>query len=235
MSNSRRFWIGGGGALLPLLITLLGVDLSGIIDHASDYSVGIYVGAVIRYLAMFTAGGVVAALNSDEQSPIKIVQLGIAAPALIATYVNAQTPKPPPPDTTAPSHATSPTGALNFIAPAYGMDVEKLPKRLVVAGGFFTDVLKGATNSLPAIATVSPAAKAIDKRALERAIDDARKSATEAAAAAHNAAVAADKAASQPTAEATAASKKSATDASLAAQKANSDIKALQDAAKAVK
>jgi hypothetical protein len=56
MSNWRRFWVGGWSALLLLLVTLLGVDLGGIIDRVFDYSVGVYVGAFIRYLAMFTAG-----------------------------------------------------------------------------------------------------------------------------------------------------------------------------------
>jgi hypothetical protein len=95
MTSSTRFWIGGGGAMLPLLVTLLAVDLGPLIDHPSALSIGTYVGAAIRYIVLFAIGGIVAALNSDEVQPVKLVQLGIAAPALISTYVNAQPPKQP--------------------------------------------------------------------------------------------------------------------------------------------
>ena len=72
MTTSNRFWIGGGGALLPLLVTLLAVDLAPLIDNAPHLTIGTYVGAAIRYLLLFAIGGVVAALNSDEIQPIKL-------------------------------------------------------------------------------------------------------------------------------------------------------------------
>jgi hypothetical protein len=234
MTSFRRFWIGGGGALLPLLVTVLGVDLSGTIDHLGDYTAGIYVGVFIRYLAMFIAGGIIAALNSDEVRPIKLVQLGIAAPALIATYVNAQSPKEAPAETAPPAHSTAPSGALDFISPAYGMDAKELPKQIVVAG-FFSDILKGATNSLPSLNTRKSPPKAANQSALKDAIDAAHKSAAAATAAADKAKAAADEAAAHPSAEATAAAKQAAADAASAAQKAQADLKALQDAAAAVK
>src|SRR5277367_3721758 len=94
MTPWQRFWIGGGGALLPVIATLLALDLGSMIDHYKDYTVGAYVGTTIRYALLFVLGGAVASLNYDEVQPIKLVQLGIAAPALVASYVNAaQAPK----------------------------------------------------------------------------------------------------------------------------------------------
>jgi len=232
MSNWHRFWIGGGGALLPLLVTLLAVDLSGIIDNASHYTVGIYVGALIRYLAMFAAGGIVAALNNDEQSPIKLVQLGIAAPALIASYVNAQSPAAAAPTPATSTHSSS----IALVSTASAKEIQTPPARIIVAGGFFTDVFRGATNSLPAlVAKPTLQVNKADQEALARALEEAKKSAAQAATAANKAAVAAGKAASEPSSEAASASKKSAADSALAAEKANMDVKALQDAAKAMK
>src|SRR5215213_3012020 len=137
MSNTRRFWIGGAGALLPLLVTLLAVDLANIIDHYRDYSFGTYVGTSLRYLALFGLGGVVAALNSDEIQPIKLVQLGIAAPALIASYVNAQ---PPKIQTVQHLPLVNSQLSLAFVGSAYAGDAAPERVRTYQMAGFFSDV-----------------------------------------------------------------------------------------------
>ena len=41
MSGLKRFWIGGSGALLPLLITLIGADLAVMIDQHDQLTPGV--------------------------------------------------------------------------------------------------------------------------------------------------------------------------------------------------
>jgi hypothetical protein len=226
MTYWNRFWIGGGGALLPLLVTLLAVDIGPMIDNAPHLTVGTYVGAAIRYLVLFTIGGVVAALNSDEVQPIKLVQLGIAAPALIATYVNAQPPKPLAVQT---ATAHSPMLSLDVISSAHAADAGARGDGRVLMAGFFSDVLQGATSPL---SRVTPPAAQQDRAAVDRAIENARTSAASSAAAAEKAATDASKLDPQSTSEAISSVQKSAEDARTAAQKAQSDLKALGDVSK---
>lgn len=242
MSGWKRFWFGGCGAFLPLLVTLLAVDLSAIIDNPSKFSVGVYVGSGVRYTALFVLGGIVAWLNSDESKPIKLVQIGIAAPALIASYVNS------PPNKGAmtvptPAHAFH---SIGFVSVAHaGDDVFPLDgtRRIIVAESFLSDVVKGATNSLPAIATTrnrldtesnatqsAVVGRSSSDEALRRMIDEAHKSAEEAAVAAARAEQEANRAAADKSPAALEQAKASASTASFAAQKAQFDIKALGSA-----
>jgi hypothetical protein len=143
MTSSTRFWIGGGGALLPLLVTLLAVDLGALIDNAPHISFGTCVGAAIRYLVLFTIGGVVAALNSDEVQPIKLVQLGIAAPALISTYVNAQPPKPP----TQAAAAQVRMFSLGVVSSAHAAGIGAGEDRPILMADFFSVVLRAVAGA----------------------------------------------------------------------------------------
>jgi hypothetical protein len=248
MPGWKRFWYGGCGAFLPLLVTLLAVDLSAVIDNPNKFSVGVYVGSGIRYAALFVLGGMVAWLNTDEFKPIKLVQIGIAAPALIASYVNS-----PPHKTAATTSASTPAHTfrgVGIVSTAYaGDDGHALDKarRIIVAESFLSDVVRGATNSFPAIENArhrldieSKAARSdiaerplgVDARSedLRRMIDDAHKSAEEAAAAAGRAAREANRAASEQSPAALEQAKASASNASFAAQKVQFDIKALESA-----
>jgi hypothetical protein len=217
MRSSRRFWIGGAGALLPLLVTLLAADLPGIIDHYGDYTLGTYVGTVLRYVILFAAGGIVAALNSDESSPIKLVQLGIAVPALISSYVNAQ----------APTTSRQPVrGAMSiFVAPAKALE---LPAHLdrgpaIRNAGFLDDVFKGALNPLQSILPNHVAIVPSLKEEAEAKAALARASSEKANAAAKKAEAAAEAAAANPSPELQEAARKSAVDAANAAEKATKD------------
>jgi len=232
MNGWRRFWIGGGGALLPMLVTLLALDLASLIDHAGEFSMGTYVGAAIRYVILFVLGGIVAALNSDEVQPIKLVQLGIAAPALVASYVNAQPPKSDVPPQ--PRHAT-----LDLISSAQAMDQIRAPRGTLVLAGFLADVLQGIAVPLPSIrppnipvnptapAPTPPATPNINKDASE-ALQNTVDSAKQAAEAAEKAAAAARDAAEQPSPENIRAVKEKANEAATAAQRAASDAKTLR-------
>jgi len=232
MSPVTRFWIGGGGALLPLLVTLLALDLGPLIDNAPHISVGTYVGAAIRYIVLFTIGGVVAALNSDEVQPIKLVQLGIAAPALISTYVNAQPPKQPAVQT-ATAHVS--ILSLGVVSSADAADGHTRDDRPIVMAQFFSDVLRSAIAPLPRVLAPSspppipPIPPVQDQAAVDRAIANARSSAASAAVTADKAAADAAKLDHQSTPAAISTVQKSADDARTAVQKTQEDIKTLSD------
>jgi hypothetical protein len=221
MTSSTRFWIGGGGAMLPLLVTLLAVDLGPLIDHPTVLSVGTYVGAGIRYIVLFAIGGIVAALNSDEVKPVKLVQLGIAAPALISTYVNAQPPKQP---IAQPPAARVGMYSIDLVSSAHASEPATHDDGRIVVAQFFSDVLRAATAPLP---RVMPPPVAQDQAAVDRAIENARASAASAAAAAQKAAEDAARLDHQSTAETISSVKKSAANAQSAAEKAQQDIKTL--------
>ncbi|HJT44596.1 MAG TPA: hypothetical protein VJ750_13980 [Rhizomicrobium sp.] len=152
MTPWKRFWIGGGGALLPLLVTLLAVDISQIVDSRTSITLGVYIGAVLRYLVLFILGGIVAWLNSDEDKPLKLVQLGIGAPAIISSLINAAPPV---------KHTAFLERHIDFalIATAHAREADgasQAPQGIQLAG-FVSDVFKGATRNLPNAAVQSSA------------------------------------------------------------------------------
>lgn len=137
----RRFWIGGGGALLPLLVTLIATDLSSIIDHYDQLTPGLIVGTVIRYMALFVLGGVVAMANTDERKAIKLVQLGIAAPALISSYLNVGSPS---------GGKVSSMVSLGVVAEAQAAEPARRADATdgIQVAGFLRDVLRGSTGTV---------------------------------------------------------------------------------------
>jgi len=145
MTWQQRFAIGGAGALLPILATLLALDIPSIIDHMHSYTVGIYVGTALRYVLLFVLGGVVAALNADESKPIKLVQIGIAAPALVAAYANAQSSPPPRPPVAMSAPAGNQArlpGLISVAQAAQPEDTRHMPRTLL-AQTWLLDVLRG--------------------------------------------------------------------------------------------
>lgn len=86
MAGARRYTkrdkvlIGGLGALTPLVLPLLSVDLQ---NWWENLTVFVLLGAMLRISALCYLGGIVAFLHKDENSPIKLFELGIVAPALI--------------------------------------------------------------------------------------------------------------------------------------------------------
>lgn|GEM_PF-4816766 len=220
--------------MLPLLVTLLAVDLAPLIDNPTHFTIGTYVGAAIRYIVLFAVGGIVAALNSDEVRPIKLVQLGIAAPALISTYVNAQQPKPPATQTAA---VHSGMLSLDLISRAYAADTGNRSNRPIVVAGFLSDVIRSATAPLaqqivPPAVPPPPAPSNEDIAAVNQALENARTSAATATTAAAKAADDAAKLDQESTPATISSVQKSAADAHAAAQQAQSDIKILGEVSK---
>jgi len=86
MNIRKKIMIGGLGALTPVIMNLLIVDLNVLLVKFTSLA---FIGYVIRVIILFYLGGLVAFLHKDENSPIKIFELGIIAPALITAMLNA--------------------------------------------------------------------------------------------------------------------------------------------------
>jgi hypothetical protein len=102
MSRLTAFSLGALGGLLPILVSLLTVDLAPIIDDHSALTLGNYLGYGIRVFVLVVLGGTMALLNGEVTQPFSIVQLGIAAPALVTSFINGTSPAAP---VAAPTHA----------------------------------------------------------------------------------------------------------------------------------
>ncbi|MBI5287187.1 MAG: SPOR domain-containing protein [Deltaproteobacteria bacterium] len=86
MTTYKKILIGGLGALTPILMNLLVVDLNILLVNLTFLA---FLGYIIRVVILFYLGGLVAYLHRDENSPVKLFELGIAAPALITALLNA--------------------------------------------------------------------------------------------------------------------------------------------------
>lgn len=104
MKTSTKFLLGGLGALVPILMNLLVIDLETQMVNVKVLAVCSY---FLRTLALFVVGGlVVTVFNRDEQVPAKLFQLGIFAPALLTAFINGKNvsvPTPPKLDASASS------------------------------------------------------------------------------------------------------------------------------------
>lgn len=85
MKTINKIMLGGFGALTPILLNLLAVDLR---QPLQDLTVLVFFGYVIKILILFSIGGVVAFLHQEEINPARLFELGIIAPALITAMVN---------------------------------------------------------------------------------------------------------------------------------------------------
>lgn len=90
MTSTKRFFVGGGGALMPVLISILAIDIGTMLDDDSTFNTANILGISIRYLVLFIIGGVVAYLHEDETNSFKLFELGVAAPALLTSLISAQ-------------------------------------------------------------------------------------------------------------------------------------------------
>ncbi|MGB1205883.1 MAG: hypothetical protein ACPG5B_09565 [Chitinophagales bacterium] len=80
-----KILIGGLGALTPIIMNLLVVDLEKLLINLTTIAMIAY---TIKVILLFYIGGVVAYLNRDENKPFKLFQLGIYAPAMIIAFMN---------------------------------------------------------------------------------------------------------------------------------------------------
>lgn len=145
LNSKQRFFLGGVGACLPLILQHFAVS------SMTGFTLGELVGILIRSVALFALGGFIAYLHSDEFKPIKLVQIGVAAPALVTVMVtgnalhNAQGGlKQVPPGTASAGPAGS---SFSLIGPAHAGDLTKLSTQANSHGrGFLSEVADGITG-----------------------------------------------------------------------------------------
>jgi hypothetical protein len=89
VTTRQRIFIAGLGALLPIFILLLTFDPGSLEKAGSLHQLSALniLGWAIRIVALFAAGALVGWLNANENKPITVFQIGIAAPALLASFV----------------------------------------------------------------------------------------------------------------------------------------------------
>lgn len=135
MNARRRFYIGGFGALMPVMVSLLAIDIGAMLN---GWTVGNIVGTLIRYVILFMIGGFVAYLHEDEIKPFKLFEIGIAAPALITSLITAQG------VSGGGDSDEAVTGSVSFsiISAAYAADQDENKS------SFFSDLIRGATGAV---------------------------------------------------------------------------------------
>ncbi len=143
MTLRWKILVGGLGALTPIVMNLLVVDAAAI----SELELGIVLGYFLRVVLLFYLGGLVAYLHKEEESPIKLFELGIAAPALITALLNGAQIEA----AKIPSRAATPPASTSFIPSAYAQGTTKgqvrtfsLPKE-----NLGEQVVRGLTGSRP--------------------------------------------------------------------------------------
>ncbi|MCU0644340.1 MAG: hypothetical protein MUC94_08755, partial [bacterium] len=113
MKTYKKIFIGGLGALTPIIMNLLVIDLEVLLINLTFYSV---LGYSIRVIVLFYLGGLIAYLHKDEINIVKIFELGIVAPALITALLNAGQIDV---SKMKAQNASNPIGSISFVSAAY--------------------------------------------------------------------------------------------------------------------
>jgi hypothetical protein len=154
LSKVSVFGLGALGGLLPILVSLLAVDLATVIsDHS--LTLGNLIGYGIRVCILLFLGGVVAVLNSDVRQPLSLVQLGIAAPALISAYINGA----PAPKIENDRHS--------YLAFSSAWAAETNANHSIVAAGFLDDIGKGLSTNLGVLDRLNKRASSASENAFK--------------------------------------------------------------------
>lgn len=143
MNTRKKMMIGGLGALTPVIMNLLIVDLNVLLVKITSLAC---LGYVIRVIILFYLGGLVAFLHKDENSPIKIFELGIVAPALITAMLNAgHVPIIKAPPQTAETSVAS----FSFIPSVYALppQEEEIKKFSLPKENWIQQIRRGLTSS----------------------------------------------------------------------------------------
>ncbi|MEK6697444.1 MAG: hypothetical protein AABZ10_00175 [Nitrospirota bacterium] len=116
MTTRKKIVLGGLGALTPVVLNLIAVDLRTVFYSLTLIAVA---GYLVRVIVLFYLGGLVAYLHKAETSPIKLFELGIVAPALITSMLNAS-------NISVPSAPPSPSQGSVFVPSAYAQPAADL-------------------------------------------------------------------------------------------------------------
>lgn len=144
MTPHKRFFIGGGGALMPVLVSFLAIDIGAALSNEANLTTPNIIGIAIRYVILFIVGGVVAYLHEDENKPFKLFELGIAAPALITSLITAQGVVA---NTSNSSSDQASSVNISLIGSAHASSGGS-SENIVLAGGFLSDLLRGAGGGI---------------------------------------------------------------------------------------
>lgn len=85
MKTKQRIFLGALGGITPYIVTLLSINFENVVVSYNKFD---WLGLAIRCLVLVFLGSLVAYLHKKEVEPFKIFQLGLAAPALLATIIN---------------------------------------------------------------------------------------------------------------------------------------------------
>lgn len=136
----KRFLLGGAGAILPVTISVVTLDIATYLSDGFSWSQ--IIGITIRYSLLFAVGGFITYLHDDENKPFKLVEIGVAAPALITSLVagNAATGS----GSQAEIHKKDTQSSFSIISSAYaGNDAQ-----IELADNFFEEIFRGLTGSV---------------------------------------------------------------------------------------
>ena len=150
MTQKEIFFFGAIGGILPLLVSIFTIDVVSLIEDGG-LTLGNYIGYGIRVVGLVIAGGIVALVNSDVKSRITLVQLGVAAPALLTSYINASSlPESMKPHT---AHA-----AFSIVSAANAAEIAP-QNRVQVADSFLKDIGAGLSTRLDAVSRANQASQ----------------------------------------------------------------------------
>jgi hypothetical protein len=146
MTQKEVFLFGAIGAILPLIVSALAIDLGSMIDHG-QLTVGNYIGYGFRVVVFIIAGGIVALVNTEVKTRGALIQLGITAPAVLTAYINGVNPAPKAPD----KHS-----AFAIVSVANAAEVSP-QNRVQVADSLLKDIGAGFTTRLDAVSRANQA------------------------------------------------------------------------------
>jgi len=144
MTPKKRFLLGGGGALMPVLVSFLAIDIGAALSNEANLTTANIVGIAIRYIILFMVGGIVAYLHEEEHKPFKLFELGIAAPALITSLITAQSVASTPTNTT---DGQTSSISISLISSAHAANTDS-NKQVLVASSFLNDLFDGLNGNV---------------------------------------------------------------------------------------
>lgn len=154
MTGKQRFLAGILGALMPICAILLSLDLVNLFGEKSHLTAGNIVGISIQFFIFMMVGGTVAYMHSDEKKVYKLFQIGMATPALLASFttsnglnsaMNAKTE-----GTTPPVESTDTSGNffdMSLISSAFAYDEKAQAEQVFADSSVFQQIIQGVTGS----------------------------------------------------------------------------------------
>lgn len=115
MNTRQRILMGALGGITPYLVTLLSIDFK---TTVAGYEALDWIGLCLRCVILIFLGALVAYLHKTESEPFKLFQLGLAAPALLATFINGNAGT----SQTLPTQVSAGIESISVVSPAYASD-----------------------------------------------------------------------------------------------------------------